>query len=153
HNLIKDPPFSHLDMVTCRNLLIYLNRSLQEKAMETIHFAVRPGGFLFLGTSESTSGPPDLFMTVDKENHIFQSRAVAPRMAALPFSIQTDISELKVRPREETLQEMRAQERLSYLDLHQRLLEQYGPPSVLVNEEYDIVHLSESAGQFLQMMG
>jgi len=153
HNLIKDPPFSHLDMVSCRNLLIYLNRSLQEKAMETIHFAIRPRGYLFLGTSESTSGPPDLFMTVDKENHIYQSRAVAPRITALPFNIQTDISDLKVRPREETLQEIRAQERLSYLDLHQRLLEQYGPPSVLVNEDYDIVHLSETAGQFLQMTG
>src|SRR5579871_3467817 len=121
--------------------------------METLHFAIRPGGYLFLGTSESISGPPDLFITIDKEQHIYQSRAVAYRITSLPFNIQPEFVGHKLKPREKTTQEIRVQERLSYLDLHQRLLEQYGPPSVLVNEDYDIVHLSESAGQFLQMTG
>ena len=52
HNVIKDPPFSHLDLISCRNLLIYLNRAIQERVLETFHFALRPGGILFLGTSE-----------------------------------------------------------------------------------------------------
>jgi two-component system CheB/CheR fusion protein len=152
HNLIKDPPFSHLDMVSCRNLLIYLNRTAQERVMHVFHFALRPGGFMFLGTSESVDGSTDLFMTFDKETHIYRSRAIATRVA-LP------ITELQVsrradrREKEERVQETRAIERISYADLHQRLVEQYVPPSVVVNEEYDIVHLSERAGRYLQITG
>ena len=66
HNVIKDPPFSHLDLISCRNLLIYLNRPMQERVIETFHFALRPGGFLFLGTSESPDGASDLFVALDK---------------------------------------------------------------------------------------
>ena len=65
HNVIKDPPFSHLDLLACRNLLIYLNRSMQERLLETFHFALRPGGYLVLGTSESPDGSGDLFVVRD----------------------------------------------------------------------------------------
>ena len=64
HNLLKDPPFSHLDLVACRNVLIYLNRSIQERLIDTFHFALRPGGYLFLGTSESPDGASNLFVTL-----------------------------------------------------------------------------------------
>lgn len=152
HNLIKDPPFSHLDMVSCRNLLIYLNRPAQERVMQVFHFALNPGGFLFLGTSESVDGSADLFMTVDKEAHIYQSRAIAARLALplteIPASVRADRQQQEVR-----VQELRALERISYADLHQRLVEQYVPPSVVVNEEYDIVHLSERAGRYMQVTG
>ncbi|RLM48620.1 protein-glutamate O-methyltransferase CheR, partial [Halorubrum sp. Atlit-28R] len=53
HNLLRDPPFSKLDMITCRNLLIYLNREMQAQVLEMFHFALNPGGYLFLGSSES----------------------------------------------------------------------------------------------------
>jgi two-component system CheB/CheR fusion protein len=152
HNLIKDPPFSHLHLVSCRNLLIYLNRTAQDRAMEVLHFALRPGGFLYLGLSESVNGATDLFLPFDKENHIYLSRAVATRMSLpipdLPLTARVDL-----RAREERTQETKALERLSYVDLHQRMLEQYGPPSVVVNENYDIVHLSEHAGRYLQLAG
>jgi two-component system, chemotaxis family, CheB/CheR fusion protein len=152
HNIIRDPPFSHLDLVTCRNLLIYLNRTAQDKVMEVLHFALRPGSYLFLGTSESINGASDLFMTVDKDHHIFQSRAVAARLN-LPIPDLSITARLDQRARDERVQEVRAQERLSYLELQLRMLEQYGPPSVLINENYDIVHLSERAGQYLQLSG
>jgi two-component system CheB/CheR fusion protein len=61
HNLIKDAPFSQLDLITCRNLLIYLNGTAQERAMETFHFALKPGGYLFIGSSESIDGSGDLY--------------------------------------------------------------------------------------------
>jgi two-component system CheB/CheR fusion protein len=150
HNVIKDPPFSHLDLVTCRNLLIYLNRTAQQRVMEVMHFALNPGGYLFLGSSESIEGSGDLFVTVDKDAHIFESRAVATRFAvgdmSLPSRAETHASrqhilEDKVRPR------------LSVGNLHQRLLEQYAPPSIVVNEEHDIMHLSEHAGRYLQYAG
>src|SRR6185436_12516227 len=61
HNFLKDPPFSHLDLVSCRNVMIYLNSSAQERLAETFHFALNPGGYLFLGTSESVDGATDLY--------------------------------------------------------------------------------------------
>jgi two-component system CheB/CheR fusion protein len=152
HNLIKDPPFSHLDLVTCRNLLIYLNRTAQERVMQVFHFALNPGGFLLLGTSESVDGAGELFMTSDKEAHIYRSRSSLSRLAMPVTELPRHVS---TRPHEQTerAQEARALGRLSYADLHQRLVEQYGPPSVVVNEEYDIVHLSERAGRYLHLVG
>jgi two-component system, chemotaxis family, CheB/CheR fusion protein len=153
HNLIKDPPFSHLDLISCRNLLIYLNRTAQERVMQVFHFALNLGGFLFLGTSESVDGSTDMFLVVDKEAHVYQSRAMAARLP-LPVTDQSVAMRVtELRQKEERLQETRAIERLSYADLHQRLVEQYVPPSVVVNEEYDIVHLSERAGRYMQVAG
>jgi two-component system CheB/CheR fusion protein len=152
HNVIKDPPFSHLDLVSCRNLLIYLNRTAQARVLEVFHFALNPSGYLFLGASESIEGARDLFAVVDQDNHIFLSRPVAPRAFPIP--------EVTFRPpivpsleRDKTPEEKRAFGRLSSADLHQRLLEQYAPPSVIVNEDYDIIHLSERAGTYLQIVG
>src|SRR5206468_5968 len=79
HNVIKDPPFSHLDLISCRNVLIYLNRTAQSRILEVMHFALNSGGYLFLGASESIDSGTDLFSTVDKEHHIFQSRPVPSR--------------------------------------------------------------------------
>ena len=153
HNLIKDPPFSHLDLISCRNLLIYLNRAAQERVMQVFHFALNVGGFLFLGASESVDGSTDLFLTIDKEAHVYQSRAIAARLP-LPLTEQSFSQRIvDLRQKEERVQETRALERLSYADLHQRLVEQYVPPSVVVNEEYDIVHLSEHAGRYMQVAG
>jgi len=153
HNVIKDPPFSHLDLVSCRNLLIYLNRTAQNRVLEVMHFALNPSGFLFLGASESIEGTTDLFSTVDKDHHIYQSRPV-PTRAVFQVS-ETAFRSPTIAPveRERTQQELRAMERLSYVDLHQRLLEQFAPPSVVVNEEYDVVHLSDRAGEFMQVTG
>src|ERR671920_2169495 len=57
HNILRDPPFSRLDLVSCRNLLIYINRQVQERVLDIFHFALKPEGFLFLGTSESADAP------------------------------------------------------------------------------------------------
>ncbi|HJQ33566.1 MAG TPA: CheR family methyltransferase [Pyrinomonadaceae bacterium] len=156
HNLLKDPPFSHIDLISCRNLLIYLNRTGQERTMAIFHFALNPGGYLFLGASETASDYSDLFAVVDKESHIFQARTASPRvvpqMAAVPAPRPTGGLTAVVRD-DATRYEMRTHERLSYLDLHQRLLEMYAPPSVLVSAEHEIVHLSESAGRYITLPG
>src|SRR6266566_1872576 len=79
HNALKDPPFSHVVLVSCRNLLIYLNRTAQGRLLEILHFALNPSGYLFLGNSESVEGASDLFIVEDKDHHIFRARPVAPR--------------------------------------------------------------------------
>ncbi|HVS97779.1 MAG TPA: CheR family methyltransferase [Puia sp.] len=153
HNFIKDPPFSHLDMVSCRNVLIYLNRAAQERVMETFHFALNPGGFLFLGSSESADGANDLYSIFSREYHIFQSRKKLVRSFPVPESVLTfRIEQPRLSPNNNE-RENRALERITFGDLHQRLLEEYAPPSVIVNEEYDVVHLSERAGRYLQVGG
>jgi len=153
HNLIKDPPFSHLDLATCRNLLIYLNRTAQERVIEVFHFALNPGGYLFLGNSESINGAGDRYLTIDNDQHIFQSRAALARTVLPVADLPLTTMRADLRPKEERAQEARAVERISYADIHQRLLEQYAPPSVIVNEEHEVVHLSERAGRYMQISG
>ena len=87
HSLIKDPPFSKLDLISCRNLLIYFDAELQDRVMRTFHYALRPGGALFLGSSESLSRSARLFDAFDKKNRIFHRRdaeAVLPELAGAP---------------------------------------------------------------------
>ncbi|MEO5684889.1 MAG: CheR family methyltransferase [Chitinophagaceae bacterium] len=153
HNFIKDPPFSHLDLLSCRNVLIYINHTAQERVLETFHFALNPGAFLFLGSSESVEGSSDLFAHFNKEMHIFQARQVVTRAYTVPDSVPvpTVFSARTIVASRES--EQKALERITYGDLHQRLLEEYAPPSVVVNEDYDIVHISQTAGRYLQVAG
>ena len=146
HNVIKDPPFSHLDLISCRNVLIYLNRAVQERLIETFHFALRPGAFLFLGTSESPDGAHDLFTAVDKPNRIFESRTVTSRVMLPVGDGPLVVPRLALRP-----PDARTSDRVSPGELHQRLLERYGPPSLVVTDEYNVVHLSERVNRYLQV--
>jgi len=153
HNFIKDPPFSHLDLISCRNVLIYMNRVAQERVMETFHFALNTGGFLFLGTSESVESSNNMYDIVSREHHIFKSRPSIVRAFPIPDTIpalHTGQSKVGVSGKEKT---NRLLERLTYGELHLRLLEQYAPPSLVINREYDIVHLSERAAPYLQFTG
>ena len=153
HNFIKDPPFSHLDMVSCRNVLIYLNRMAQQRAMETFHFALDPERFLFLGSSESIEGASDLYSVFNRDLHIFQSRAVAPRAYPVPDSVPSFRYELASQSEFRKERNKKMMNGLTFGDLHQRILEEYAPPSILINQEFEILHVSESAGRYLQIAG
>jgi two-component system, chemotaxis family, CheB/CheR fusion protein len=153
HNVIKDPPFAHLDLTTCRNFLIYLNGTAQRRVMDVLHFALNPGGYLMLGNSESVDGAGDLFSVVDKEHRIYQGRAVETRLI---FPVPDGgglITRLGKLPEIRSGRESQPAQRSTYSELHQRLLERYAPPSVVVNEDYDILHISERAGKFMQIQG
>lgn len=149
HNFLKDPPFSKLDLATCRNVLIYLNSTAQKRVIETFHFAIKPKGFLFLGTSESIDGANDLYSVYDRDNHVYQTREVGPRSYPVPDSIPhtmlTKTGQQKGSPTDV--------ERISFGELHQKMLEQYAPPSVVINEAYEIVHMSERAGIYFEFSG
>ena len=149
HNLLKDPPFSHLDLASCRNLLIYLNRTAQERALEVLQFALDPGGYLLLGTAESADGAGRLFSSFDKEHHIYQSRGTAH---TLTLGEPPHAAEAELRRPATAEADSRGEPRMRFgaLELHQQLLEQYAPPSLIVDEQYNIVHLSERAGRYLQ---
>ena len=170
HDLLRDSPFSRLDMVSCRNLLIYLDRPAQTRVFEILHFALRPQGKLFLAASETIDEGNPHFSVIDKKHRIYSQRS-APR-SSLPVptgpstlgwalevsraALQTPvISTLAFEP--SSLPRDRDRDRLpmrsrdaSWGELHLRLLEQLAPPSVLVDAEHDIVHLSARAGRYLQ---
>lgn len=153
HNFLKDPPFSHLDIVSCRNVLIYLNHTAQERVMETFHFALKPGGYLFLGLSESIESTSDLYSILNREFHVFQSKRIALSNYPVPESVPNFKFPEPSSSSISSLPEYRPRERIIIGDLHQRLLEEYAPPSMVLNEEYDILHLSERAGKYLHITG
>jgi len=146
HNFIKDSPFSRIDLVSCRNVLIYLNRTAQERVFETFHFALKAGGFLLLGASESVDSASDLFSIYSREQHIWQSRQVISKNIIVPEGIpKIEFPQLPVN----SAAQSRPRERVSFGDLHQQMVELYAPPSLVVNEEFDIVHTSEHAARYL----
>ena len=153
HNLLKDPPFSRLDLVTCRNLLIYFNQTAQERVLETFHFALKPGGFLFLGTSESIDGAGDIYAPFDREDRIFQSRQIASRLVYPMPDLSPSLRFDQTPPAAARENGNHTPERISYGDLHGRILEQLAPPSLVINENFDIVHVSPRAGSYLQIAG
>lgn len=91
HNLIKDAPFSRLDLVSCRNLLIYLNAELQNRVIPLFHFALKSGGFLFLGSSENVSRHSKLFTPIDRRYRIFrQVQSITRVLPDFPLAATTD---------------------------------------------------------------
>jgi two-component system CheB/CheR fusion protein len=148
HNVIRDPPFSHLDLISCRNLLIYLNRAVQDRVLETFHFALRPGGILFLGMSESPDGTEALFAPLDKTAHIFESRSATGRLIG-PMPERALAAGLI--PPFPGLAEPKAAPRIAPGDLHLRLLEAYAPPSLVVGDDHAILHVSEKAARYLRV--
>jgi len=162
HNLLKDAPFSHLDLISCRNLLIYLNRTAQERVLETLHFALNPNGYLFLGGSELPDVAGDLYATVSREQHIFQSRPTQGRMYPIPETVSlfrtanpilSDPSEGSTRQNDNPTESIHHAPKISFEEAHRLLLEQYAPPSVVINEAYDIIHMSPRVGRYFQVSG
>lgn len=152
HNILRDPPFSRLDLISCRNLMIYLDRDIQVEVLRMFHFALNAGGYLFLGSSETADACSQLFEPVDKKNRIYRAKNVGSnlrRAPAGPFQPIT-ATPLNVAPRNEP---PRRNRKFSFADVHQRALEQYAPPSVIVNHDAEIVHMSDRAGNFLRYVG
>ncbi|MGX8008928.1 CheR family methyltransferase [Mesorhizobium sp. ORM8.1] len=87
HSVIKDPPFSRMDMVSCRNLLIYFGPDIQNRVIPIFHYALKPSGYLFLGTSESIGQHTDLFATVDKKQRVFRAREDVLPKSRLPLLV------------------------------------------------------------------
>ncbi|MEF7615726.1 PAS domain S-box protein [Aquincola sp. MAHUQ-54] len=168
HDVLKDSPFSRVELVACRNLLIYLDREAQAQVLGTFHFALQPSGLLFLGSSESVDDGSQLFTVHDKKHRIYRHRAT-PRIGlpvpagsgTLALEAQHAGRVVLVVPGASLLQPPPTGARssagdgrvVSWGELHFRLLEQLAPPSLLVDAEHELVHLSPGAGRFLQFAG
>ncbi|MGN6303607.1 MAG: CheR family methyltransferase [Mesorhizobium sp.] len=145
HNMLRDPPFSRLDLISCRNLLIYLGAELQERVIPLFHYALREGGFLFLGSSENIARHGRLFVTVDKNNRIFQKRArAATRLPEFPLTARVRIPAVNRSPEVAI--------RNSFQDLAEReLLNRHSPAYVIVTETGELMHSSAGTGKYLEL--
>lgn len=149
HSVLKDPPFLRLDLISCRNLMIYMERSLQEQLLNVFHYALRPSGYLFLGSAETADSCPDLFAHLDREARLYSARPRPHRhMPALPYGSSDHVQSPMSR---RTIHSSSGQASLP--GLHAAALEQYAPPSILVDDAQQIIHISPSAGRYIQHSG
>lgn len=145
HNVLHDPPFSQLDAITCRNLLIYLNRDAQAQVLDAFHFGLRPHGYLLLGSAETVDGMHPLFTRTDLTQRLFQRRPGPPlTLKPVPGSSAPAQSAAVPPPR--------APRRpiTSFGELHTQLVAAYTPPSVIVDGDGTIVHLGRGVDHFLR---
>ena len=149
HDMLRDPPFSKLDLVSCRNVMIYLKPPAQKSLLNTFGFALLPHGYLFLGASEFI-GDSGMFATVDATNRIYRRLPKGPR-----DPVGADIRPVEeASPRPEMLEGVSVPATgFSYGPIHLRMLEAYAPPSVIVDANATIVHLSQLAGRYVRLSG
>ena len=145
-NLIMDPPFTKLDLLSCRNLLIYLAPEMQKKLLPLFHYSLNPGGILFLGSAETIGGFTDLFAPLVGKSRIFRRRESALRPEPVEFP-----SSFAPASRGGTEAYPAPRPPLSLQSLADQLILQcYTPPAVLVNDKGDILYISGRTGKYLE---
>jgi two-component system CheB/CheR fusion protein len=147
HNLIRDAPFSRLDLISCRNLLIYFDESLQNRVIPIFHFALRTGGYLFLGSSENVSQHGKLFAKVDGKFRIFKARPANGARPVLDLPLHT-ASYRAVAAHTNIPSLVRAEDSISHRA--SRAMEAHGPAFVVLDEDHDVIHFSGRTGKYLQ---
>src|SRR6516162_4990372 len=152
HNVLNDPPFSQMDLICCRNLLIYLEPVLQSKVISLFHYAAKPGGYLVLGSSEGVGVVANLFNTEDRTYKIFSKKPSANRQL-VTFSLNRQGERAAVAPLQ--MPSKQPEGPWNYLEAQRefdrRLLSQYSPAAVFVNEELEIVHTRGNASRYLKL--
>ncbi len=146
HNIIKDPPFSRLDLLVCRNFLIYLNMEMQRRLMALFHQVLNPGGFLFLGSAETVGLQSTLFTPMDKKWKIF-IRQNGEQRIDLPFPFFGPIRRMS--GSSTTLRQSESQPPTPTSMAEKILMERYVPARVIVNERNEVLHFSKQAGAYL----
>jgi two-component system CheB/CheR fusion protein len=150
HDLVRDPPFSKLDLISCRNVLIYLNASLQDRLARTFHYALKPSGYLFLGNSESLSRQGRLFAILDKKHRLFQRRddvaAVLPAIVRPGNGSGTAGTDTTHPANVDTGRIVAAR-----IEHHARhALEKFFPAYMVINRRYDILQFSGQTGNYVE---
>src|SRR3989454_10333742 len=142
-NLLRDAPFSRMDLVSCRNFLIYLQPSAQKKVLSIVHYALGVSGYLMLGVSETVGDAPELFSLVDRK-HKFSSKRSTARMPTLDEILSVPGSVERLEPGSLSRPAVSVQ---ALAD--RKVLEVYAPPGVLINESLDILHFRGHTGPYL----
>ncbi len=149
-NVIHDPPFTKLDLVSCRNLLIYLNPELQQKLLVLFHYALAPKGCLFLGTSETIGEFTDLFAILHQKAKVYRRKEGSTRSER---KVEFPVSVVSKKPKDGPMPADRIQPSNVPKDnaIAEMLLAQFVPPTVLVDEKGEILHVHGRTGKFLEL--
>lgn len=151
HNIIKDPPFSRLDMISCRNLMIYMSASLQRKLIPLFHYSLYPNGILFLGSSETIGDFHDYFEVLDQKAKIYQCKDV-PNNAKLIASSQIKPVEQFSSATPAVLKQSQIKTNLTLKELTETiLLKELIPSAALINAQGDILYLHGRTGKYLEL--
>jgi len=142
-NMIKDPPFTKIDILICRNLLIYLTPEIQKKLIPLFHYSLNSGGFLFLGSAESVGNFTDLFKPLDLKSRIYQRLRPLIQTEPIEFPASFAPAEAAVNQPSPGVQNMQ-----SLAD--KLILQYYAPATVLVNAKGDILYITGRTGKYLE---
>jgi two-component system CheB/CheR fusion protein len=145
-NLVMDPPFSKLDILSCRNLLIYLTPDLQKKLLPVFHFALNPRGILFLGSAETAGNFPNLFSPFKGKSQLYQRLASPHATQALVFPVSFSPDDPVAPERRKTVEPATSVENLA----SHFLMARYTPAAALVNDKGDIFYISGRTGKYLE---
>lgn len=145
-NVVMDPPFTKLDILTCRNLLIYLGPDLQKKLLRLFHYSLNPGGVLFLGSAESIGGFHDFFLPLESKARIYRNGQVIS--SPLDVDFPTHHLHDPVNPNAALIPEMHIPNLQVLAD--QLLLQKFSPAAVLVNAEGDVLFINGRTGEYLE---
>lgn len=150
HNIIKDPPFSKIDMISCRNLLIYLQPVMQKKVISAFSFSLNADGLLFLGSSESIGDLANYYSTFDAKSKIYKAKEgiKAPLISDLYLPVlrkqrgyaSPENNIFKPNPQEDILE-----------DITKNLFDEFVPPAVIIDEKYDLIHVYNDINKFLRV--
>ena len=151
HNIIKDPPFNKIDLLSCRNLLIYLQPTLQQKVMAFFNFALNENGFLFLGSSETVGGFANSFSLCDPRWKIYRSQGKHIPLNLEGFTITPPQMRIPGKPRLAGLRRRDDLESQTLEALFDDLVARYLPPTVVVDENHDVVHVMGEVDRYLKL--
>jgi len=153
HNFLKDPPFAKIDLITCRNVLIYMDNFLQKKVFTTFHYALKENGFLLLGKSETTGASSDLFTQVSKSDKIYSRTALPGRFMHVLKEGEEETSTKKNLYASQTGKPFAKNETVhaDFRRSAEEIMILKSPASVVVNEQMDIVHIHGDITPFLQV--
>jgi two-component system CheB/CheR fusion protein len=147
HNVVSSPPFSRIDILSCRNLLIYMGSVFQEKIIPAFHYALKPDGYLMLGTAESIGKFADRFRLEDGKNKIYSKKSTA----GWPLFDAADDKRVRHQQAAEVLLPELAEFRPNPVrEAEHILLNRFAPPGVIVNDDLDVIHFSGQTGIFLE---
>ena len=146
HNYLKDPPFANIDLISCRNSLIYMDPFLQKKALSMFHYALNEKGYLLLGKSETAGQVPELFGAFDKKNKIYFRKQVKAKFSNLISERKTDV----FRRKEYDIRDIENLKNDFQKNADDILLSKFAPPGVVVNMEMDIVQFRGTTGMWLE---
>ncbi|HEX9509200.1 MAG TPA: chemotaxis protein CheB [Puia sp.] len=149
HNLLKDPPFSRIDLISCQNVLIYLEAGAQKRILRSFHYALKTSGYLLLGKSEAIGDATELFSPIDKQFKLFSKKAT-PSNFNFDFSVRSNFSLPGVATDEERMIAEQDGEEDIEKETNKLLLSGYTPAGVTVNKEWQIVHFHGDVSLYLR---